>query len=99
MRRMWSEFCPVGIRVLGTCALVLVPASLPAQSLVAGRVALQEKPGERTTDYGNTVVWLEPRSGTARATPVRTQVGMSERTFTPHVRVVPVGSTGPYPPP
>lgn len=97
MGRIRSEFRAIGIRVLGTCALVLVPASLPAQSMVAGRVALQEKPGEKTTDYGNTVVWLEPSSGTARATPIRTQVGMSERTFTPHVRVVPVGSTVEYP--
>lgn len=97
MRRIWSEFGRVGVGVLGTCALVLVSASLPAQSMVAGRVVLQERPGEKTTDYGNTVVWLEPVSGAARATPVRTQVAMSDRTFTPHVRVVPLGSTVEYP--
>jgi plastocyanin len=97
MRRIWPDLFALGMAGLGVCAALLGPGSLLAQSAVSGRVSLQEKPGEKTSDYANTVISLEPKAGTARTAVVRTQMAMNGRTFTPHVRVVTVGSTVEYP--
>ena len=37
-------------------AAVAVPAPLAAQGAVSGRIAITERPGEQTTDFGSTVI-------------------------------------------
>ena len=60
-------------------------------------MAIQEKPGESTTDFANTVVYLVPKGGTPRFAEAKTQMAMNGRQFAPRVRVVTSGSTIEYP--
>ena len=54
------------ISIVGRSALVLVALAGPAsaQGSVSGQVSLLERPGERTDDLADVIVWLEPTSGT-----------------------------------
>jgi plastocyanin len=83
----------------GVVTLVAVAAGVPAfaQGTVAGRVSIQEKAGEKTGDYANTVIYLEPRGGAPRVTPSKVQMAINGRNFAPRVRVVTVGSMVDYP--
>lgn len=79
--------------------VVLTPRGVIAQSgTVSGRVVIVEKPGQKTTDLDNAVVWLTP-TGTSAAKPRQSKVelAMRARQFAPHVRVVAVGSTVAFP--
>ena len=77
--------------------LSLLPAALGAQGSVTGQLAILERPGARTTDLANAVVWLEPAGGSRNLTPSAAQIQMESRTFVPKVRVVPAGSTVEFP--
>jgi plastocyanin len=68
-----------------------------AQGTVAGRISIQEKAGEKTSDFGNTVIYLEPVAGPARVAESKIQMAINGRNFAPRVRVVPVGSTVDFP--
>jgi plastocyanin len=68
-----------------------------AQGTVAGRVSIQEKPGTKTADLGNAVIYLEPKGGAPRVAPANTQMAMNGRSFAPHVRVVTTGSRVDFP--
>lgn len=68
-----------------------------AQGMVAGRVTIQERSGETTTDLANTVIYLTPKNGTPRFAETKTQMAMNGRQFAPRVRVVTTGSTIEYP--
>lgn len=73
-------------------------ASTLAQGSVSGRVTLQEKPGQKTTDLDNVIVWLEPATpSTARPRTTKVELAMRGRQFAPHVRVVQAGSTIAFP--
>lgn len=86
------------LHVHALIALLGLAAPLAAQGTVSGRVTLQEKPGTPTKDLETAVVWLVPTSGPApRAAATKAEIGMRSRTFTPHVQVVPVGSTVAFP--
>jgi plastocyanin len=79
-------------------ALICSAVPLAAQGVVSGRVTLQEKPGTPTKDLETAVVWLTPVNGTApKPAAIKAEIGMLSRTFTPHVQVVPVGSTVSFP--
>jgi plastocyanin len=97
MCRIWSRFRLVAMAVPVTCAAVFCATGLAAQNTVAGRITFLEKPGEKTSDYANTIISLEPKAGTAAFAESRTNMAMNGRAFTPHVRVVTVGSTVDYP--
>lgn len=73
------------------------PSPSPAQGTVSGRISIQEKPGEKTADFGNTVIYLEPKAGAAKAAPSKVQMAINGRNFAPRVRVVTTGSTIEYP--
>lgn len=75
--------------------LLVAPAL--AQGTVTGRISIQEKPGTKTTDLGNAVIYLEPRNGTARVSATNTQIAMNGRAFAPHVRIVTAGSKVEFP--
>lgn len=68
-----------------------------AQGTVSGRISIQEKAGEKTSDFGNTVIYLEPKAGAAKVAEAKIQMAINGRNFAPRVRVVPVGSTVDFP--
>lgn len=79
---------------------VLAGAAMPAaaQGTVSGRIAITERPGERTTDIANTVIYLVPAEGASADVKAADQsIAMQERTFTPRVRVVTPGSRVDFP--
>jgi plastocyanin len=78
--------------------LFALPATAVAQGAVSGRVTLQERPGEQTTDLGNTIIYLVPTdSARPRTRPARTSIAMNGRAFVPRVRVVTPGSRVDFP--
>jgi plastocyanin len=82
----------------GVIVLIAWPAStIRAQGTVSGQLTINERPGTRTTDLANAVVWLVPTGGTRNVSPTTVQIQMESRTFVPRVRVVPVGSTVDFP--
>ena len=105
---MVSLFATVGIRgvaivraglrravVAGTVGTLATTAS-EAQGTVAGQISISERPGTRTTDLADAVVWLEAR-GAAPATTPRAQIVMQSREFVPRVRIVAAGSPVAFP--
>jgi plastocyanin len=79
-----------------TAVLAAAPPAF-AQGAVSGRVAMQEKSGETTKDFDGTVVYLVPKTGTAKFAETKAQMAMNGRQFAPRVRVVTTGSTVEYP--
>ena len=76
-------------------ALVVVAAAAPAaRAQVSGKVTVTEAGGKGGTDVGNAVVYLDRGP---RASPVRVEVTLDGRNFSPRVAVVPVGSTVVFP--
>jgi plastocyanin len=74
------------------------PGLAAAQGAVSGQVSIAERPGARTTDLANAVVWLESRGGGGSApNRANAQIVMESREFIPHVRVVGVGSAVGFP--
>lgn len=82
-----------GAVALGAAACLAVPVA--ARSQVSGRVSVTEVRGRLANDVGNAVVWLEGRG--PRARPVRVEMTLDERSFSPRVIAVPVGSTVVFP--
>jgi plastocyanin len=79
-------------------ALATAPAAAVAQGTVSGRVTIQEKPGERTSDLENAVVWLVPASGAGRVgAPTAAEIVMQARQFRPRVRLVTAGAEVTFP--
>jgi plastocyanin len=69
-----------------------------AAGSVSGRITILERPGDRTTDLPDAVVWLEAPAAQRRlAPPTRAEIGMESKRFIPRIRVVPVGSTVEFP--
>jgi plastocyanin len=68
------------------CALAVRPAA----AQVSGRVTVTEAGGKAVPDIGNAVLYLE--GAAPRVAPLRTQVSLDRRAFTPRVLVVPVRS-------
>ena len=111
---MWHRYSSVGftrlasvVSVAAFVAAALVaaapavtpaPAQLLAQGSVSGRVSIQERPGEATTDFSSTVIYLVPQdSASVRTRPTRTAITMNGRAFVPRVRVVTPGSRVDFP--
>lgn len=78
--------------------LLWSPSPMGAQGVVAGRVTIQERPGEPTTDLGNTVIYLvRTDSASPRVRPTRASIAMNGRAFVPRLRVVTPGSRVDFP--
>ncbi|MFI5235443.1 MAG: hypothetical protein ACHQXA_07020, partial [Gemmatimonadales bacterium] len=74
------------------------PIRPPVAGPVTGRLILLDKGNKVASDVGQAVVWLTPLRGTAplpRA--IHAVVTAENKTFTPHVAVLPVGSTVTFP--
>ncbi len=79
-----------------TVLLAAWPGPAGAQAgWVSGRVAILEKDNKPSPDLGDAVVYLEGRGITAPT--ARFEVTISDKTFSPHVLVVPTGSTVAFP--
>ncbi len=76
------------------CALTAV-VGRAAAAQVSGQVTITEAGGKTATDVGNAVVYLEGRG--PRGAPVRVEMTLDGRNFSPRVVVVPVGSTVLFP--
>jgi plastocyanin len=73
---------------------MLASRVLTAQGPVSGRVTIQEREGESTKDLATAVIYLDAASGAIGAgRELETEIAMHDKTYTPHVRVVPAGST------
>ena len=85
-----------------TFVLALVLLSVAAAATVRGRVELvsSHDPNVRKhTDYSGVVVWLEPATGTPviPTGAVRAQMVQKDKTFTPHVVAISVGTVVDFP--
>ena len=80
----------LGGLVVGTIAWAGRPAD------VSGRVTMLEKDDQRGDDVGQAVLWLSGPPAEPRPA-VRADIGTSKKEFSPHVLVVPVGSTVAFP--
>ncbi len=88
-------------RICFSALLLLTVAPLQG-AIVSGSVELRDSrdPGVRKKlDYSGVVVWLEPVSGTAPVSPSPRHARMvqKDKTFTPHVLAIPVGTTVDFP--
>ena len=68
-----------------------------AQVAVAGQLSIMERPGAKTTDLADAVVWLEARGAAAPPATSRPQIVMRSREFVPRVRIVAAGSAIAFP--
>jgi plastocyanin len=75
--------------------LAWVVAAPAARAQVSGRVTVTDVGGRAAGDVGNAVIFLEGRG--PRGTPVKVDVTLDARSFSPRVVVVPVGSTVRFP--
>ncbi|MGH7580711.1 MAG: cupredoxin domain-containing protein [Gemmatimonadales bacterium] len=80
-------------RVLAAAGLAVaaLAAGKPA-TVVSGRVTMLDEENQPGDDVGQAVIWLSGPRAQPR-TAVRTDVGTSNKAFSPHVLIVPVGST------
>lgn len=77
--------------------LAAAQAPLPGLATgVSGRVTMLDKGDRPTHDVGHAVIWLATAAPVATPT-ARAQIGTAEKEFSPHVLVVPVGSTVSFP--
>jgi plastocyanin len=83
--------------VLIAAILAVWPLAAAAHRVgdVRGRLTLLEKKNRPGDDVGMAVVWLE--GGPARPAPVQAEISTAEKAFSPHVLVLPVGSTVAFP--
>jgi plastocyanin len=72
-------------------AVAVLAAGTPA-AVVSGRVTMLNKENQSGDDVGQAVIWLNAPRGQPRPA-VTTDVGTSDKEFSPHLLVVPVGST------
>jgi hypothetical protein len=80
-------------RMLVVVGLTMVALAAGAPSAeVSGRVTMLDKANRPGDDVGQAVTWLSGTTAQPRP-PVLTDVGNSRKEFSPHVLVVPVGST------
>lgn len=80
------------------CAVAVALRPAQAQGTVSGRIAIQERAGETTSDYGAAVIYLAPLDGATpptRATPKA--IAMHGREFVPRLQVVTPGSRVGFP--
>jgi plastocyanin len=78
--------------MLAVAGLAVVLAAGVPSSAVSGRVSMLDRENKPSDDVGQAVIWLS--GAPARPRPaVQTDIGTSDKSFSPHVLVVPVGST------
>lgn len=86
------------MRFLAAVMAVLALGMAGFAGRVAGRIVILEKDNKPSPDLSDAVVYLEGAvsPGTA-ARPVTVEIAITDKTYAPHVVVVPVGSTVRFP--
>jgi plastocyanin len=86
---------------LRTCFSLLLAAALAPGATVSGRIELADSQDRRVRtrqDYSGVVVSLEPADGRVPdLKPMRSTMVQKDKTFTPHVLAIPVGSSVVFP--
>src|SRR5882762_5505413 len=83
--------------VVGIVAL-LAFATAAAANRVAGRIIILEKDNKPSPDLSDAVLYLEAPATVATAgKPVTVEIAITDKTYAPHVVVIPVGSTVRFP--
>jgi plastocyanin len=84
--------------VTGTLALVaLCGWGLASDAGIAGRIAILEKDNKPSDDLSDAVVYLDAPATAPAAKPVTVEIAITDKTYAPHVVVVPLGSTVRFP--
>lgn len=84
-----------GFRLAAALFFVTAVTAAAAAAQVSGKVTITEAGGKAATDVGNAVVYLEGRG--PRVSPMRVEMTLDGRSFSPRVTVVPVGSVVTFP--
>lgn len=86
------------MRLLVGVVAVLAVATVSAANRVAGRISILEKDNKPSPDLGDAVLYLEaPASVATAAKPATVEIAITDKTYAPHVVVIPVGSTVRFP--
>ncbi|HLZ46834.1 MAG TPA: plastocyanin/azurin family copper-binding protein [Gemmatimonadales bacterium] len=84
--------------VTGTLALVVLCGwGLASDAGIAGRIAILEKDNKPSHDLSDAVVYLDAPATAPAARPVTVEIAITDKTYAPHVVVVPLGSTVRFP--
>ncbi len=82
-------------------ALTLLPVVSLSAATVSGRVSLldsRDPAVRKKKDFSGVVIWLEPASGAPpRLAPKAARMVQKNKTFTPHVLAIPLGTTVDFP--
>ena len=80
--------------------LALAIGNAGSAGRVAGRITILEKDNKATPDLSDAVLYLEapsPLTAAAAPRPATVEIAITDKTYAPHVVVVPVGSTVRFP--
>lgn len=64
---------------------------------LTGHLTLLEKGDKQAEDVGQAVIWLGTRTPVPAPAPVRAEINTADKEFSPHVLVLPAGSTVTFP--
>ena len=83
----------------GLVALLAVGAGTPGSAgRIAGHIQILEKDNKPSPDLSDAVLYLEaPATVATAAQPTTVEIAITDKTYAPHVVVVPVGSTVRFP--
>jgi plastocyanin len=87
------------VALFGATTLLAPRPTRPAElATVSGRLKVIDRGGQTANDVQQAVIWLTPKVGNAPAVAAgRADITTENRTFSPHITVVPVGSTVRFP--
>jgi len=86
------------MRLVAGIVALLAAAGFSDAARVAGRLVILEKDDKPSPDLSDAVLYLEtPAAVTTAARPVTVEIAITNKTYAPHVVVVPVGSTVRFP--
>jgi len=86
------------MRLLVGIAALLAAVAFSTAGRVAGRIVILEKDNKPSPDLSDAVLYLEtPAAVTTAARPVTVEIAITDKTYAPHVVVVPLGSTVRFP--
>jgi len=86
------------MRLVAGIVALLAAAGFSDAARVAGRLVILEKDNKPSPDLSDAVLYLEtPAAVTTAARPVTVEIVITDKTYAPHVVVVPVGSTVRFP--
>ena len=86
------------MRLVAALVGVLAVVGFSTAGQVAGRIVILEKDNKPSPDLSDAVLYLEaPAAATTAARPVTVEIAITDKTYAPHVVVVPVGSTVRFP--